>query len=108
MQEHVKVDGKVRADTTFPAGFMDVISLEATNENIHLIYDVKGRFAVHRVTTKEASYKWAKVKAVQLGKRSIPYAVTHGGRTIKYPDPLVRVNDTVKIDLATGKITDFI
>jgi small subunit ribosomal protein S4e len=27
---------------------------------------------------------------------------------IRYPDPAVKVNDTVKIDLATGKITDFI
>ena len=29
-------------------------------------------------------------------------------RRIRYPDPAVKVNDTVKIDLATGKITDFI
>lgn len=28
--------------------------------------------------------------------------------SIRYPDPLIKVNDTVKIDLATGKITDFI
>jgi hypothetical protein len=27
---------------------------------------------------------------------------------IRYPDPLIKVNDTVKIDLATGKITEFI
>ena len=27
---------------------------------------------------------------------------------IRYPDPTIKVNDTVKIDLATGKITDFI
>jgi small subunit ribosomal protein S4e len=27
---------------------------------------------------------------------------------IRYPDPAVKVNDTVKIDLATGKISDFI
>jgi len=27
---------------------------------------------------------------------------------IRYPDPSIRVNDTVKIDLATGKISDFI
>lgn len=108
MQEHVKVDGKVRTDSTFPAGFMDVITLEATNENFRLVYDVKGRFAVHRITAEEASYKLAKVKKVQLGKKGIPYVVTHDGRTIRYPDPAVRVNDSVKIDLATGKITDFI
>lgn len=27
---------------------------------------------------------------------------------IRYPDPMIKVNDTVKIDLATGKITEFI
>ena len=27
---------------------------------------------------------------------------------IRYPDPAVKVNDTVKIDLSTGKISDFI
>ena len=108
MQEHVKVDGKVRTDSTFPAGFMDVITLEATNEHFRLVYDVKGRFAVHRITAEEASYKLGKVKKVQLGKRGIPYVVTHDGRTIRYPDPLIRANDTVKIDLESGKISDFI
>ena len=28
--------------------------------------------------------------------------------SIRYPDPAIKVNDTVKIDLATGKIVDFI
>ena len=28
--------------------------------------------------------------------------------SIRYPDPLIKVNDTVKIDLNTGKILDFI
>ncbi|KAI3404684.1 hypothetical protein KGF56_002518 [Candida oxycetoniae] len=108
MQQHVQVDGKVRTDATFPAGFMDVITLEATNERFRLIYDVKGRFTVHRISAEEAAYKLGKVKKVQLGKKGIPYVVTHDGRTIRYPDPLIKVNDSVKIDLATGKITDFL
>jgi len=45
---------------------------------------------------------------VQLGKKGIPYLVTHDARTVRYPDPTIRVNDTVKVDLATGKITEFI
>lgn len=28
--------------------------------------------------------------------------------SIRYPDPAIRVNDTVKIDIATGKIADFV
>ena len=108
MERQVKVDGKVRTDTTFPAGFMDVISLDATNENFRLVYDIKGRFAIHRITPEEASYKLAKVKKVQLGKKGIPYIVTHDGRTIRYPDPAIKVGDSVKVDLDTGKISSFI
>jgi len=108
MQRLVKVDGKVRTDATFPAGFQDVISIEKTGEHFRLIYDTKGRFTVHRITGEEAEYKLGKVKRVQLGKGGIPYLVTHDARTIRYPDPAVKVNDTVKIDLNTGKITDFV
>ncbi|OWB60069.1 hypothetical protein B5S31_g1702 [[Candida] boidinii] len=108
MERHVKIDGKVRTDATYPTGFMDVITLEATGENFRLVYDIKGRFAVHRITAEEASYKLAKVKKVQLGKAGIPYLVTHDGRTIRYPDPAIKVNDTVKIDLESAKVTDFL
>ena len=34
--------------------------------------------------------------------------VTHDARTIRYPDPAIRVGDTAKIELSTGKISDFI
>ncbi|KAF1809897.1 40S ribosomal protein S4-A [Eremomyces bilateralis CBS 781.70] len=108
MQRLVKVDGKVRTDATYPAGYMDVISIEKTDEHFRLVYDTKGRFTVHRITEEEAEYKLCKVKRVQLGKGGIPFLVTHDARTIRYPDPLITVNDTVKVDLSTGKITDFI
>ncbi len=32
----------------------DVVSIEKTSENFRLIYDVKGRFTVHRITDEEA------------------------------------------------------
>nr|POE89980.1 40s ribosomal protein s4 [Quercus suber] len=108
MQRLIKVDGKVRTDPTYPAGYMDVISIEKTGENFRLVYDTKGRFTVHRITGEEAEYKLGKVKRVQLGKGGIPFLVTHDARTIRYPDPAIKVNDTVKINLATGKVEDFI
>ncbi|KPI44015.1 40S ribosomal protein S4 [Cyphellophora attinorum] len=108
MQRLIKVDGKVRTDSTYPAGFMDVISIDKTGEHFRLVYDVKGRFAIHRIEQAEAEYKLGKVKRVQVGRGGIPFLVTHDARTIRYPDPAIKVNDTVKIDLSTGKITDFI
>jgi len=107
-QRLIKIDGQVRTDKTYPAGFMDVISIERTGENFRLIYDVKGRFAVHRISAEEAKYKLCKIRKVAVGPKGVPYVTTHDGRTIRYPDPLVKVNDTVKYDIASGKIEDFI
>ena len=42
-----------------------------------------------------------------MGDKGIPFISTHDGRTIRYPDPLIKVHDTVKLDLETGKIVDF-
>merc|ERR1711939_784682 len=70
--------------------------------------DTKGRFAIHRISAEEAEYKLCKVKKVQLGDRGIPYIVTHDGRTIRYPDPAIKVNDSVKLDLNENKIVDFL
>jgi len=108
MQRAVKVDGKVRTDATYPAGFMDVITIERTGENFRLVFDTKGRFVIHRIGTEEAKYKLAKVKRVELGTKGIPYLVTHDGRTIRYPDPDIKVNDTVRIELDTGKISEHV
>ncbi|KAG2624672.1 hypothetical protein PVAP13_3KG361800 [Panicum virgatum] len=49
-----------------------------------------------------------KVRSVQFGQKGIPYLNTYDGRTIRYPDPLIKANDTIKIDLETNKIVDFI
>lgn len=36
-------------------------------------------------------YKLCKVRKVQTGPKGIPFLVTHDGRTIRYPDPLIKV-----------------
>jgi small subunit ribosomal protein S4e len=107
-QRLIKIDGKVRTDATYPTGFQDVVSIEKSGEHFRILYDVKGRFTIHRITPEEASYKLLKVRKVALGARGVPHIVTHDGRTIRYPDPLIKVNDTVKFELETGKITEFV
>ena len=53
-------------------------------------------------------YKLCKVRKVWSGKKGVPHLSTFDARTIRYPDPIIKVNDTVKVDIATGKITDYI
>jgi len=108
MQRHVKVDGVVRTDTTYPSGFMDVIQLPATLQNFRLLLDTKGRFAIHTIQPDEANFKLCKVRKISLGLKGIPFLTTHDGRTVRYPDPSIRVNDTIKFDLEEKKIVDFV
>jgi small subunit ribosomal protein S4e len=107
-QRNIKVDNKVRTDPTYPSGFMDVITIPKTNESFRLLFDVKARFIIHRIAPEESSFKLCKVKSRKKGIKGVPYISTHDGRTIRFPDPLIKTNDTIKIDLATNKIVDHV
>merc|ERR1712107_236819 len=107
-QRLIKIDGKTRTDPKFPTGFMDVVQIDKTGENFRIIYDVKGRFTVHRITASEAAYKLCRVRAVSTGPKGVPYLHTSDGRTILYPDPNAKVNDSIQLDLATNKVQDII
>merc|ERR1711994_23198 len=94
-QRLIKIDGKTRTDPKFPTGFMDVVQIDKTGEN-------------HRITASEAAYKLCRVRAVSTGPKGVPYLHTSDGRTIRYPDPNAKVNDSIQLDLATNKVQDII
>ena len=81
-----------------------MITLENCSDRFRLLYDVKGRFVLHRIDEAEAQFKLCKVVKRQLSPKKIPFIVTHDARTIRFPDPAVKVNDTVKVDIKTNKI----
>lgn len=83
---------------------MDVVSIEKTGEHFRMLYDTKGRYQAVRIEPKEATFKLCKVLRKSLGKNKIPYIVTHDGRTIRYPHPDVKQNDSVKLNLETGEV----
>lgn len=104
----VKVDGKVRLDPRFPAGLMDVIELGKSNELFRLLYDSKGRYVPHKIDQKEAEFKLLRVNKYFLGAHGIPHLITHDGRTIRFADPQIKLNDTMKYNLKTGEVQNFI
>lgn len=117
MRRLIQIDGKSRTDPCFPAGFQDVVTLgrpEAAmsdGDNVdrfRICYDVKGRFKLHPIDAKEAKTKLCKVVKQAFTRKGIPYIVTHDGRTIRYHDPLIKVNDTVQVNIATGKVDDIL
>jgi len=101
----IKVDGKIRRDPRFPLGSMDVVTIEKTNEHFRILLDTKGRFLPHRIDAKEAGFKLCKVLKKKIGKSKIPYIQTHDGRTLRFPHPDININDSVKLNFATGEIT---
>merc|ERR1712113_10687 len=84
------------------------MGIDKTKENFRMLYDTKSRFVLHKIVKEEASYKLCRVKKVMRGPKGVPYAITHDGRTIRYPDPDIKPNDTARIDLGTGKILDYV
>jgi len=122
MRRLIQVDHKIRTDINYPAGFMDVVSISKTNELFRLLYDVKGRFTLTRIPAEEAKYKLCRLVKISTANKasigrnpalkgaagSIPYGVTHDGRTIRYIDPDAATGDSVKFDLTTGKAVQLI
>jgi len=106
MQKLVKVDNKVRTDINFPAGFMDVVSIDKSGDQFRILLDARGRFVLHRISDEETQYKLCRVVKQDVTKKAVPFIATHDGRTIRYNDPLIKVNDTVKVDLNTNKVIE--
>lgn len=101
---NIKIDNKKRRDHRYPLGFMDVVSVWKTGKNYRILYDTKGRFQPHSIDNKEASFKLCKVTQKRIGKNKIPYIVTHDGRTIRFPHPDIKINDSVKLNLETNTV----
>jgi len=107
-EANVRVDGKIRRDRGYPTGIMDVVSLEKTSENFRILYDTKGRFLAHPLKDDEAKFKLCKIVNKAIGPNKIPYVTTHDARTIRFPNPNINVNDSIKYDIATGAIQDWV
>lgn len=118
----IKIDQKVRRDPNFPAGimgknyllkskyslFLDVLSIEKSNEHFRILYDTKGKFVLKAIKAEEAKFKLCRIKRKEVGPNKVPYIVTHDARTLRYPHPEISVYDTIKLDLATNKVLEHV
>lgn len=105
---NVTVDRKVRTESKFPVGFMDVIEIAKTADRFRLLFDTKGRQTLVPIDETETSRKLLKVQNIFYSPGRVPVATMHDGRVIRYPDPLLKKNDTIVYDLKTHTVTDWI
>ena len=88
-----------------PLGQVLVVGVRACWSNVAGSCD---DIVVYRASTPTGAHDLAKQRPDVLDmniKDTDRIDIKH---SIRYPDPAIKVNDTVKIDLATGKITDSI
>merc|ERR1712224_496917 len=62
-------------------------------------YDVKGRFTLVKIRKDQSNFKLCKVIKTAFGRGGIPYIVTYDGRTLRFPNPEIKVGDSIKLDL---------
>ena len=83
---------------------MDVIDIPKLNQAYRVLYNAKGRFVFVKLNKKEASFKLCRVQKKAVGPNKVCYFVTHDGRTLRFQDPSIEINDTVKLNLDSNKI----
>ena len=85
---------------------MDVISIPKMNVSYRVLYDHKGRFVFVKLKEKEAQWKLCRIQKKAVGANKVVYLVTHDGRTLRFADPSIEVNDTIKFNLKTNEVME--
>ena len=101
---NISIDGKVRTDFKYPVGIMDIVTINKTNSNYRVNFDVKGRWRLVRIAKEDAKYKLCKVTKRSMGPKKIPFITTSDGRTLRYPHPDIKEHDSIKLDLTKNEI----
>ena len=86
---------------------MDVIDIPKLGVSYRILYDVKGRFVFVNLKKKESIFKLCRIQKKAIGPNKIAYLVTHDGRTLRYQNPDIELNDTIQYNLKTREIDDF-
>ncbi|AFN83502.1 40S ribosomal protein S4 [Encephalitozoon romaleae SJ-2008] len=105
--KNIKVNGKVRTNSHFPVGLFDVISIEKTGEHFRVLYNTHKKFHLHKISSQEAGYRLAKVTK-KYTSRGIPYVVSSCGLSIRFCDPAIEQEYTIKISNETSKVVEHI
>ena len=100
----VKVDNKVRRNPKFPCGLMDLFEIPKMNKTYRVLYDTKGRFTLVKVDKKEKDFKLCRIQKKFIGPNKICYFVTHDGRTLKFLDTEIEIQDSIKFNIRTNKV----
>jgi small subunit ribosomal protein S4e len=100
----VKVDGKVRYDTNYPVGLMDVVEL-GSGQSFRMVPRESNLLVALPIEERERNVKLAKVRSkINVVGKKLQYGF-HDGRT-KLSDMKLNVGDTCVLKLPQGEIEE--
>lgn len=103
----ISVNGKdvVNAKTT--VGLFDVVTVKKTNQHYRLILTPQRKFKLHKISSEEAQFRITKIRH-KMTEGNIPYTCSIDGFNFRFVDPAVEITDTVKVDISTKKVVEYL
>lgn len=105
-QGKIAIDGKVRKDSKFPVGIMDVISIKDTNEYYRLVLNQKGKFILLSIKKEESLLKPKKIRNKTILKGKKVQLNFFDGTNLIVPKDIYKVSDTLIFDINKNEIKD--
>jgi len=102
----ISVDGTVRKDHRYPAGFMDVIEVKPTKEHFRIMTGPKSLF-VEKIGSAEAGRKLCIIRKKFTAKGHVQCISLHDGRVIRLGKAKneYKPGETVEIEIPGQKIS---
>jgi len=105
-EKRVLVDGRVRKDSKFPVGLMDVVQLPALNKNYRVLLDTKGRLILREIPQAEAQFKLCKVVRKDVISGGRIQLTFNDGKTLSGDFGEFKPRDVAKLSLPDPKILE--
>ena len=104
-EKQVLVDGRVRKDSKFPVGLMDVVQLPTLNKSYRVLLNTRGRLVLCDISQEEARFKLCKVVRKSTISSARVQLTFNDGRTLA-GDLEFKLRDTAKLSLPDQKILE--
>ena len=102
----ILVDGRVRKDTKFPCGLMDVISIPKLKKSYRVLFNQRGKLTLVPIDEKDVGWKLCRVENKTTVKGGKTQLNLHDGRNILIDNDGYKTGDVIKLSLKDNKITD--
>jgi small subunit ribosomal protein S4e len=102
----VSVDARTRRDPKFPIGLMDVVQILTLGKYYRVLYDRKGRLALHEIPKEEASFKLCRIVRKSVVKGGQVQLAFHDGKTSAGNFKEFSLHDTAKVTLPDFKVSE--